>query len=394
MGYVLVALCSLTIGSELSWAQETSDSNSLISPKQAQVVSSKKQFGGLQNLKQYSLDTQGTGIVAYNFGKSMEDIKALNGDEQAAKEMILYESGATGYSLMGDVTDKIQVGDLGDLFSTSSNDLAQHHVTLTVPAQYSGTGKELSTDVIIYTGKVVKISNWQELSDAIVSSDAAIVDVQNNMINTDNKDGADKRILDERKDFVFLGNGYSLDFRETSYYWWTSTSLKHNVWIDNADLYGKNFYGPITMRDYFVYESTVNYRNVSYHGSQVTASFGSTIQFYGKNYIKSAYPNYTSFDGSVIRVTPGEGQAGLESHTLRFKEDSDTVIETDDGNGIAVGGWWSNGQTVTNIQPSLTVEKDAKALVRTLGNGGENTSWQMDGTSTPSVLSIHRNGRI
>ncbi|UUV99460.1 pectate lyase-like adhesive domain-containing protein [Vagococcus luciliae] len=397
MGYVLVALCSLTIGSERVWAQETSNSNSLISPKQAQVVSSKKQFGGLQNLKQFSLDNQGTGIVAYNFGKSMEDIKALNGDEQAAKEMILYESGATATGLIGDVTDKIQVGDLGDLFSTSSNDLAEHHVTLTVPAEYSGTGKELSTDVIIYTGKVAKPTTFRELDTALQSTDVAIVDVQNSMSNSTNISPG--WLSQNKKDFVLLGNGYSVDFYNACYAWADSynSNKAHKPVVDNIDMYGTNYFGPVTMYNLITLGASITYRNVNYLGSQITACFQATIRFAGKNNVKSVYPGYTSYDGTNRTNTNGQGQAGLESHTLVFEDNTDTTIASQDGDGVILGSWYSNWDPVQSIQPSMKVGKNANVVIKTIGNGnGESLFYQVTeyAWKIPSVINIQRNGRI
>lgn len=360
--------------------------------RQNQVVSNKKQFGGLQNLKQFSLDKQGNGIVAYNFGKSMEEIKALNGDEQAAKEMILYESGATGYGLMGDVTDKIEVGDLGDLFSTSSNDLAEHHVTLTVPAEYSGTGKALSTDVIIYTGKVAKVSTWEQLDSALMSLDTTIVDVQANLTNTSTA-RADRNLRDSRKDYVLLGNGYSLDFIGYSYRWGTNKSIPHKPVVDNADLYGGHYFGPVTMWNENALGSKITYRNMNYTGSQVTASFQVQLIFEGKNNIRSKDTSYVSYDGTN-RTMANTRQSGLESHTLIFADNTDTLIETEQGDAVILGSWYSNTTPVNTIQPSLTTGKNSKVTLRTLGNDGETNSWQTTGGNIPSVISIQRNGRI
>lgn len=360
--------------------------------RQNQVVSNKKQFGGLQNLKQFSLDKQGNGIVAYNFGKSMEEIKALNGDEQAAKEMILYESGATGYGLMGDVTDKIEVGDLGDLFSTSSNDLAEHHVTLTVPAEYSGTGKVLSTDVIIYTGKVAKVSTWEQLDSALMSLDTTIVDVQANLTNTSTA-RADRDLRDSRKDYVLLGNGYSLDFIGYSYRWGTNKSIPHKPVVDNADLYGGHYFGPVTMWNENALGSKITYRNMNYTGSQVTASFQVQLIFEGKNNIRSKDTSYVSYDG-INRTMANTRQSGLESHTLIFADNTDTLIETEQGDAVILGSWYSNTTPVNTIQPSLTTGKNSKVTLRTLGNDGETNSWQTTGGNIPSVISIQRNGRI
>ncbi|WP_270279473.1 pectate lyase-like adhesive domain-containing protein [Vagococcus bubulae] len=362
---------------------------------QKQIALKKKQFGSLPNLKEFSLDSQGTGIVAYNFGKSMEDIKALNGNEQAAKEMILYESGATGYSLMGDVTDEIQVGDLGDLFSTSSNDLAEHHVTLTVPAEYSGTGKELSTDVIIYTGKVAKPTTWKELDKALLAKDVTVIEVQGNMINTINTNSNSEintKMSNDRKDFAILGNGYSLDFLPTSYYWWSNSATNPSVTFDNIDLYGSNWYGPITMRDSFKGGCHSTYRNVNYSGSQVTASFQSIVTFEGVNNIHSNDTTYKSFDGTA-RTMLTKQQAGLESHTLIFTEHSKTNLEVDQGDGVILGGYYCNVGDVSHIQPSLTLKDNATVSIKTNGNSGENKNWGAT-QAIPSAINIQRNGRV
>lgn len=368
--------------------------------RQNQVVSNKKEFGNFTYLKDISLDSQGTGIVAYNVGKSMEDIKALNGDEQAAKEMILYESGATGYGLMGDVTDKIEVGDLGDLFSTSSNDLAEHHVTLTVPAEYSGTGKALSTDVIIYTGKVAKPTTWNEFDTAIRDRDVTVIDVQNSLKNTSNVGNVS--LANARKDFVLLGNGYSIDFLFASYAWRNFRGQRLNgalvtphAILDNLDFYGTNYYGPVSMFDTTNYGTSITYRNVSYIGSQVTAAFQATITFEGKNSVYTKTGSYTSFDGSFVRLSQ-DNQAGIEAHTLRFSDGSENTFTTDNGDAVILGSWYSDQEPVRSIQPSMVIGKNAKVTLKTLGNIGENNDYYVSNRDPNlySVININRNGRI
>ncbi|UUV99462.1 pectate lyase-like adhesive domain-containing protein [Vagococcus luciliae] len=371
---------------------ETTDTTDFSKMNKLRAVSTKKAFGNLPNLKQFSLDSQNTGIVAYNFGKSPDDIKALNGDINAAKSMILYESGATATGLLGDVSDNIVVGDLGDLLSTTSTDLAEHKVTLTVPSEYSGIGKDLTTTVVIYTGKVAKVSTWSQLDAALMSNDTTIIDVQNNMTNTSTV-RADRSLNDRRKDYVLLGNGYSLDFIGYSYKWGTNTSIVHKPIVDNVDLYGGHYFGPVTMWDRNAYGSSITYRNVNYTGSQITASFQAVIKFEGKNNIRSKDSSYISYDGKN-RSMADTRQSGLESHTLSFSDNTDTLIETEQGDAVILGSWYSNWDTVSTIQPSLTVGKNANVVLRTLGNDGETNSWQTSGGSIPSVISIQRNGRI
>lgn len=355
-----------------------------------------KTWGKLKNTEQFSLDSRGLGIVANNFGLSVEDIQSFNGDTSLIKEKILYESGAYAYGLNGgivtDISKNIIVEDLGDLLAVSSNDLQEHVIKLRVPSEYTGTGYDLLSEVIVYTGKVAKVSTWSELDAAIMSMDTAIVDVQNDMTNTVST-RADRTLNDNRKDYVLLGNGYSLDFIGYSYRWGNNTSIIHKPIVDNVDLYGGHYYGPVTMWDRNGYGSTITYRNVNYTGSQVTASFQAQIIFEGKNNIRSMATSYTSYDGTVRRMAD-TNQSGLESHNLLFKKNTDTLVETSQGDAVILGSWYSDYDKVSTIQPSLTVEDNANVTLRTLGNAGETNSWQTTGGNIPSVVSIQRNGRI
>ncbi|MBO0423746.1 pectate lyase-like adhesive domain-containing protein [Enterococcus plantarum] len=350
----------------------------------------------MENIEAYELTANGTGIVAKNIAKTMTDIQGYNGDIAAIKQMILKETGAKAYGLSGgsvvDVTDSIQVSDLKGLETVSSNDLQEFHLTLTVPETQSGTGSALSSDVIVYIGNVAKVSNWSQLDAALMSNTVTIVDVQSSMTNTATG-RADRNLSDNRPNYVLLGNGYSLDFIGYSYRWGTNTSIVHKAVVDNVDLYGGHYYGPVTMWDRNAYGSSITYRNVNYTGSQLTASFQAVLRFEGKNVIKSKATQYTSYNGTV-RNMADTNQSGLESHTLVFASNTDTTIEAENGDGVILGSWYSNYDTVATIQPSLTLEENATATIRTLGNTGETNSWQTNGGSIPSVISVQRNGKI
>ncbi|MBO0468324.1 hypothetical protein JZO73_12380, partial [Enterococcus plantarum] len=350
----------------------------------------------MENIEAYELTANGTGIVAKNIAKTMTDIQGYNGDIAAIKQMILKETGAKAYGLSGgsvvDVTDSIQVSDLKGLETVSSNDLQEFHLTLTVPETQSGTGSALSSDVIVYIGNVAKVSNWSQLDAALMSNTVTIVDVQSSMTNTATG-RADRNLSDNRPNYVLLGNGYSLDFIGYSYRWGTNTSIVHKAVVDNVDLYGGHYYGPVTMWDRNAYGSSITYRNVNYTGSQLTASFQAVLRFEGKNVIKSKATQYTSYNGTV-RNMADTNQSGLESHTLVFASNTDTTIEAENGDGVILGSWYSDWDTVATIQPSLTLEENATATIRTLGNTGETNSWQTNGGSIPSVISVQRNGKI
>ncbi|WP_430602385.1 hypothetical protein IGJ02_002722 [Enterococcus sp. DIV0724b] len=350
----------------------------------------------MTNNEAYELTADGTGIVVKNIAKTMSDIQGYNGDTAAIKQMILNDSGAKAYGISAgsvvDVTDKIQISDLNGIDTVDSNDLQEFHLTLTVPASASGTGSELSSEVIVYIGNVAKVTNWSQLDTALMSNTVTIIDVQNSMTNTATN-RTDRNLSDSRQNYVLLGNGYSLDFIGYSYRWGTNTSIVHKAVVDNVDMYGGHYYGPVTMWDRNAYGSSITYRNMNYTGAQVTASFQAVLRFEGKNVIKSKATQYTSYDGTV-RTMADKNQSGLESHTLVFASNTDTTIEVENGDGVILGSWYSNYDTVATIQPSLTLEDNATATIRTLGNTGETNSWQTAGGNIPSVISVQRNGKI
>lgn len=239
----------------------------------------------MSNLQEASLSTDGTGIVAKNIAKTMADIQGYNGDTEAIKQMIIKDTGAQAYGLSSggavtDVTTGIQISDLNGLDAVSSNNLQEFHITLTVPASISGTGNALTSEVIVYIGNVSKVSTWSQLDAAMMSNTVTIIDVQGSMTNTSTA-RADRSLSDNRPNYVLLGNGYSVDFIGYSYKWGDNTSIVHQAVVDNIDMYGGHYFGPVTMWNRNAYGSSITYRNVNYTGSQVTASFQAVLRFEG-----------------------------------------------------------------------------------------------------------------
>lgn len=380
-------------------ADETSDgidTSSVQEGSSGENIEARSMETNFDNVSEFSLASDGTGITTKNIAKSMSDIQSYGGNIEAIKQMILTDSGAKAYGLSGgsivDVTNSIQITDLNGLDTVSSNTLQEFHITLTVAASASGIGSDLTSEVIVYIGNVSKVSTWSQLDTALMSNTVTIIDVQTSMTNTSTA-RADRALSDSRPNYVLLGNGNSLDFIGYSYRWGTNTSIVHKAVVDNVDLYGGHYFGPVTMWDRNAYGSSITYRNVNYTGSQVTASFQAVIRFEGKNVIKSKATRYTSYNGTV-RNMADTNQSGLESHTLVFASNTDTTIEAENGDGVILGSWYSNYDTVATIQPSLTLEENATATIRTLGNDGETNYWQTDGGSIPSVISVQRNGKI
>ncbi|OTP47200.1 hypothetical protein A5884_003575, partial [Enterococcus sp. 7D2_DIV0200] len=370
-----------------------------LSKDSSKIVSQTIQQNKIDSVN-YALADNGIGIFAKNIAKTMSDIQGYNGDIDAIKQMVLKDTGAKAYGLSGgsivDVTDSIQLSDLNGLDKVNSNDLKEFHLTLTVPASISGTGAELNREIIIYVGNVAKVNNWSQLDTALMSGTVTIIDVQSSMTNTaPNTNIVNRTFADSRPNYLLLGNGYSLDFLGYAYRWGTNTSIVHKAIIDNVDMYGSHAYGPLTMWDRNAYGSSITYRNVNYTGSQVTAAFQATLYFEGKNNIKSQGTQYISYDGAV-RSIPGNhsNQAGLEAHTAIFLPNSNTVIETTQGDGLILGSYYSDYDTVATIQPSLTLEENAVLTIRTLGSSGETNSWGTAGGNVPSVISVQRNGKI
>ncbi|WP_141706535.1 pectate lyase-like adhesive domain-containing protein, partial [Enterococcus plantarum] len=391
--FIVVVSMYLSMSTSLIKADTPKEGNETLSLRQ--TVSEIAQ-PRMKNIEAYELTANGTGIVAKNIAKTMTDIQGYNGDIAAIKQMILKETGAKAYGLSGgsvvDVTDSIQVSDLKGLETVSSNDLQEFHLTLTVPATQSGTGSALSSDVIVYIGNVAKVSNWSQLDAAIRGNTATVIDIQNSFRNTSSSRLDILLNNTNRPSYVVLGNGYSVDFINYCYYW-ANNPMSKTITVDNLNMYGGNYYGPFSMTGTNALGSTVTYRNINYTGSQITASFQAIIRLEGVNNIKSKATTYQSFDGVVVSIV-NPNQSGLESHTLIFAENSTTTIEVENGDGVILGSYMSDYAPVATIQPSLTMEKNATATIRTLGNGGETNSWGTAGGSLPSVISVQRSGKI
>lgn len=384
--------------SETKESSTSSESVQQLDPSTAEVFNSnlERKLPDQTNRKEISLKSNATGIVAKNIAKNVIDIKSVGSDVEKLKQTIIKDSGAIAYGLSGgaisDVTDQIQIDNLEGLESLSSNALKEFRVTLKVPAALAGTEEDLSTEVIVYVGKVAKPKTWAELDAALKNSSITIIDVQNSMTNTRGSRN-DINIGNTRSNYVLLGNGHSLDFIGDSYRWPTSTTAVHKAVVDNVNLYGGHYFGPITMWEENGPGSGITYRNVHYTGSQLTASFQAILRFEEKNVIRSVATSYVSYNGTR-RSIANTNQSGLESHTLVFGKDTDTTIEVENGDGIILGSWYSNTNWAQSVQPSAVLEENAIATIRTLGNGGESNSWQTSGGTIQSAISIQRNGKI
>lgn len=351
---------------------------------------------GFNNLSDFNLASDGTGIVAHNLGKTMSDIQSYNGDSDAIKQMIIKESQAKAYGLVNgavsDVTSQIQINDLNGLDTVSSNELQEFHIEMTVPASAAGTENDLSSEVIVYIGKISVVSTWAQFNTAMTTNDVQIISVQSNMTNS-SAARADINIS-SKKNYVILGNGYSIDFIGYSYWWPSDLNTVHNAVVDNLDMYGGNYYGPVTMWNENKIGSSITYRNSNYSGSQLTASFQATLRFEGKNIISSQNTSYVSYDGTTKNMANTQ-QAGIESHTTVIAENSDTTIQAVQGDALILGSYYSNTGQVASVQPSLTLEEGAKLKLRTTGNAGETNSWGNTSTGNIySVINLQRNGRI
>lgn len=390
----------------ISSSQEINTSDNEISKKvkgelsssveDTQSINSRAIETKFSNLSDFNLASDGTGIIANNIGKSMSDIQSYNKNSEAIKQMILKESKAKAYGIVNgtisDVSSKIQINSLNGLDQVSSNELQEFHLIMTIPASVAGTEKDLSSEVIVYIGKMATVDTWSKFDTAMRTNDIQIINVQSNMTNSSSNRTDITNA--NRKDYVVLGNRHSIDFIGFSYRWPSNLNVVRKAVVDNLDMYGGHYYGPFTMWDENKIGSSITYRNSNYTGSQLTASFQATLRFEGKNIISSQDTTYISYDGTKRNIADIQ-QSGLESHTTVIAENSDTTIQTEQGDALILGGWYSNTGQVASVQPSLTLQEGAKLKLRTNGNDGETNSWQNTPyNNLPSVINIQRNGRI
>ncbi|MBL1225824.1 pectate lyase-like adhesive domain-containing protein [Enterococcus sp. BWR-S5] len=270
---------------------------------------------------------------------------------------------------------------------------------------------------------IVHVYNWTQLHKAVVSgtatadrfvaadgvdpvdgvaysekNNADYIVLMNDIIGTSFAIGvARQNSPATRPDYVIDGNGFKLDSGARSFGFpekaaATAWQTPNNVYVKNITMYSTNPYGAFMGPENSYNFYTITYEDVNYIGSQLTASWTSTLIFRGTNHVEStnsytmSYENVnnTGVSATVTRPTY-TNQSGLEAHRVIFDKDSVNTFDIENGDGLLIGGYLSNNvANGTNGSgraiPYAAVRENADVTMTSKGNSGESYSYNA-GTS-------------
>ncbi|WP_133296350.1 pectate lyase-like adhesive domain-containing protein [Listeria kieliensis] len=158
--------------------------------------------------------------------------------------------------------------------------------------------------------------------------------------------------------------GVKVDFRRRSY-WMDFASKKVNVQVQDLDMYGQNYWGPIRLTGTIGAASTFSIQNLNYTGAQFTASYQADF-FVGGTVVNKSVNQYISpFDN--VEYKTQVNQTNLEVTNITFEAGSKYTGTTENATVLMLG---TGGATGT-----ATIQEGAELNLTGGGNGlsGEGT---------------------
>lgn len=211
------------------------------------------------------------------------------------------------------------------------------------------------------------VYSWSDLNAAMLNSSVNVIHIQADFKSEDGNTGAEVNRVVPMRQIKISGNGHTIDFRGVSFY--SNESLAANrviTWeINYLTMYGRNFYGPFKTASLAATTGSYGamiYNNVTYIGSQLTASYFWTIDFQGniENHSRNSYKS--PFDNSV-QTTQGN-QVNIEATDVVFRKDSKYTGTTENA-----------GAFYLTTYGKMTLEDQADVTITSGGSTGEGGSY-------------------
>lgn len=168
------------------------------------------------------------------------------------------------------------------------------------------------------------------------------------------------------REVVIEGNGYTIDFRGTSF------RLGSGTWhmaVQNLTAYSRNYYGPLTVRS-ANNDSTQIFHNFTNVGSQMLYATNTDVKFSG-DVINDIVTSYTSpVDGEEHTVNYS-GQANLQVKDFEMLNGATFFGSTQNSGNIAISG---GGNVVIGESADVTLEAKHESSTAT----GEASGYGID----------------
>lgn len=202
------------------------------------------------------------------------------------------------------------------------------------------------------------VSTWNEFEAAVVNKSITQIFVQANIYNTKNVREASIPL----KNLTINGNGYYIDFRNTSLEFDSilPAATKYTLTVNSLTMYGYNYYGPISIWSKPVGNSKITavFNNITYVGTQLIAAWDWDVQFSGTVENHSVNSYISPYNQS--QQSGDQNQENLEAVNVSFTDDchyNGTSVNT------SVIYLWKEGQLTIgkNAEVNLTAGRDLSA---------------------------------
>lgn len=166
----------------------------------------------------------------------------------------------------------------------------------------------------------INVSTWDAFQAAVVNKNINTIFVQADIYNTKNT----RAVSVTSRNITVNGNGHYIDFRNTSLE--LDTTLANNskfaLKMNNITMYGYNYYGPFSVWSKPTTGSviTIEYKDVTYVGTQLTASWDWDINIAGivENHSVNSY--ISPYNGLIQEGN--KNQANFEATNLFIADNS------------------------------------------------------------------------
>lgn len=158
------------------------------------------------------------------------------------------------------------------------------------------------------------VSTWKEFQDAVVNRRVTTIYVQANIYNTTNT----RAVSVTPKNLTIHGNGYYIDFRDTSFEIRGTLAVNSNfsLKLNHLTMYGYNYYGPFSIWSKPSRGSNITseFNNITYVGTQLMASWDWDINLSGKIENHSVNSYISPYNGVLQKGNTN--QVNLEATNL------------------------------------------------------------------------------
>lgn len=246
----------------------------------------------------------------------------------------------------------------------------------------------------------INISSWSTLHAAIINRKIRKIFIQGDIYNANNTRAIDVTT----RDLTIYGNGYYIDFRNTSFELNSrlSKDFKAALVINNLTMYGYNYYGPFSVWSDPVSGAvvTLEYNDITYVGTQLTASWDWDIILSGRVENHSVNSYLSPYNNK--KQEGNKNQANFEATNLIVQNNSIYNGTTENAGVIYLS---NNGKmkigdhsevTLTankNSDPNLSGEFSEQALyLEGTLEAGQNSKLTVNARETGDQYAIFING--